>query len=63
MVHESPPTDMFGGDFLFLSLQVEDRSVFNDNFIWHQQLMHDADKYNKEMKLLEAAKSIYKNWK
>ena len=54
---------MFGGDFLFLSLQVEDRSVFNDNFIWHQQLMHDADKYNKEMKLLEVAKSIYKNWK
>lgn len=35
----------------------------NNNFIWFQQLMHDADEYNKEMKLLEAAKSVYKNWK
>lgn len=35
----------------------------NDNFIWFEQLMHDSDRYNKEMKLLEAAKSIYKNWK
>lgn len=35
----------------------------HDNFIWCKQLMHDADEYNKEMKLLEAAKSIYKKWK
>lgn len=45
---------------LFKGLNLSNK---NDNFIWFEQLMHDADEYNKEMKLLEAAKSIYKNWK